>query len=94
AAGQPQLDEEFGTTAARALSVGPPKSVAREAARARRAYELALREGAWIDEMLECSVRTEEVKRRLARLAHASRAARVGDERERTATVAGVRAGR
>ncbi|HEX8720166.1 MAG TPA: hypothetical protein VF736_05965, partial [Pyrinomonadaceae bacterium] len=74
AAGQPQLDEEFGTTGARPLSVEPPRSAAREAARARRAYDLARREGAWIDGQLECSVRTEEVGRRLARLAHASRA--------------------
>ena len=75
AARLPQMDDEFGTCGARAGEVAAPLHVAPKYARARRAYGAALKFGAWIDERLECSVRTEEVKRRLARLASASRVA-------------------
>jgi hypothetical protein len=47
-------------------------SIEPEVARARRAYGAALKIGAWIDERLDCSVRTEEVGRRLARLSQAA----------------------
>lgn len=75
AAGLPQLDDEFGTRGARAGEVAAPRPTGSEAARARRAYRAALKVGGWIDEMLECSVRTEEVTGRLSRLAGVSRAA-------------------
>jgi hypothetical protein len=72
AAGMPTTDEEFGTAGEPA--VGVTRSVESALARARRAYGAALKVGAWIDERLDCSVRTEEVGERLARLAHVSRA--------------------
>jgi tetratricopeptide (TPR) repeat protein len=71
AAGLPALDEEFGTAGEPARESGRPAG--REAARARRAYGEALKVGAWVDGRLDCSVRTEEVGRRLARLSHATR---------------------
>jgi tetratricopeptide (TPR) repeat protein len=71
AAGLPTLDDEFGTTGE------PPRefvsSNGSEAVRARRAYGEALKVGAWMDERLDCSVRTEEVGRRLARLSQVTR---------------------
>jgi hypothetical protein len=73
AAGLPTLDDEFGTSGEPARDVG--RSMESETARARRAYGEALKVGAWIDERLECSIRTEEVRRRLARLSHATRVA-------------------
>ncbi|MBV9926156.1 MAG: hypothetical protein JOZ96_14145 [Acidobacteria bacterium] len=73
AAGLPTFDEEFGRTGERPReSVG---STVPEVARARRAYGEALKVGAWIDEKLVCSVRTEEVGGRLARLSQVKRAA-------------------
>ena len=71
AAGLPTLDDEFGTTGAPPRESG--RSIEWEAARARRAYGEALKVGAWIDERLDCSIRTEEVGRRLARLSHVTR---------------------
>jgi tetratricopeptide (TPR) repeat protein len=73
AVGLPSLDDEFGTTGGPAREVG--KSIESETARARRAYGAALKVGAWIDERLDCSVRVEEVGRRLARLSQVTRAA-------------------
>jgi tetratricopeptide (TPR) repeat protein len=68
AAGLPQIDDEFGTPGEPVGGAEAARSVGTEAARARRAYGAALKVGAWIDERLECSWRTEEVERRLARL--------------------------
>lgn len=68
AAGLPTVDEEFGTGGEPAFGAG--KSIESETARARRAYGEALKVGAWMDGRLECSIRTEEVNRRLARLSH------------------------
>lgn len=71
AAGLPALDEEFGTSGETPREfVG---STGSEAARARRAYAEALKVGVWIDERLDCSVRTDEVGRRLARLSGVAR---------------------
>jgi tetratricopeptide (TPR) repeat protein len=75
AAGLPAFDEEFGTTGERVCKVKSSISIESEVARARRAYGAALKVGAWIDERLDCSFRTEEVNRRLTRLAHAARVA-------------------
>lgn len=75
AAGLPQLDDEFGTSGAGADFFEASRPVEAYAARALRAYGVALKVGAWVDERLECSIRTEEVNRRLARLRNVSRAA-------------------
>ena len=74
AARLPTLDEEFSTTGELVCEVTAPMSIESEVARARRAYGTALKVGAWIDERLDCSVRTGEVGRRLARLSHAAAA--------------------
>jgi tetratricopeptide (TPR) repeat protein len=66
AAGLPALDDEFGTTGGPSCEVG--KSIESETARARRAFGAALKVGAWIDGRLDCSIRAEEVGRRLTRL--------------------------
>ncbi|MFL6337281.1 MAG: hypothetical protein ACJ754_28615 [Pyrinomonadaceae bacterium] len=75
AAGLPTLDDEFGTTGEPPCARASDNSLEFEVGRARRAYGAALKVGAWIDERLECSVRTGEVKRRLARLSHVARVA-------------------
>jgi tetratricopeptide (TPR) repeat protein len=73
AAGLPAFDDEFGRTGEPPRE--PVRSNGSEAARARRAYGEALKVGAWIDEKLVCSVRTEEVSGRLARVSQVKRAA-------------------
>jgi len=75
ASGLAQLDDEFGMRGAAHEEVEPARPAGFEAARARRAYAAALKVGAWIDEKLECSIRTDEVNRRLARLSHVARVA-------------------
>jgi tetratricopeptide (TPR) repeat protein len=78
AAGLPTLDDEFGTSGVRVRRGPGARPVGSAVARARRAYEAAHGVGAWIDGLLECSVRTEEVARRLARLSDVSRVASEG----------------
>jgi tetratricopeptide (TPR) repeat protein len=73
AAGLTTFDEEFGTAGKPACDVS--KSIESETVRARRAYGEALKVGAWMDERLECSIRTEVVGRRLAHLSHVTRVA-------------------
>jgi tetratricopeptide (TPR) repeat protein len=68
AAGLPQLDDEFGTTGAQTVEPAPARPAALEARKAGTAYATAMKLGVWIDEKLECSVRTREINGRGARL--------------------------
>jgi hypothetical protein len=69
AAGLAPADDELATEFPAPGALTNPRAPLFELARARAAYDAALRVGRWIDEQLECHARRQEINARLARVA-------------------------